>query len=223
MARRGRSELNGWWRAGTPVVGAVFRTFFRIRYVGIENVPRSGPAVLAANHVSALDGIVLALAPAERRRRMTRFLSPTEFFENRWYGWGLRLFGHIELKRGDPKALDEALETIRRGAMTGIFPEGRVGETGELQRGHSGVSRIALATGAPVVPVGIWGTQVRWPQPGFTLRRPWRPTLVLSFGPPIPARGDVGDRASVRAFTKVVMEGIAVQLDQARALAEADR
>jgi 1-acyl-sn-glycerol-3-phosphate acyltransferase len=123
-----------------------------MRYVGVQNVPTTGPAVLAANHVSALDGIVLALAPAEHRRRMTRFLSPTEFFENPWYGWGLRLFGQIELKRGNPQALDEALETIRRGAMTGLFPEGRVGETGELQRGHSGVSRIALATGAPVVP-----------------------------------------------------------------------
>jgi 1-acyl-sn-glycerol-3-phosphate acyltransferase len=221
MAGDGRSELNAWWRAGTPVAGAVFRTFFRMRYVGVQNVPKTGPAVLAANHVSALDGIVLALAPAERRKRMTRFLSPTEFFENPWYGWGLRLFGQIELKRGNPKALDEALDTIRRGAMTGLFPEGRVGETGELQRGHSGVSRIALATGAPVVPVGIWGTQARWPRPGFTLRRPWRPTLVLSFGPPIPAEGDVKSRADLRAFTKVVMEGIAVQLDLARALAEA--
>jgi 1-acyl-sn-glycerol-3-phosphate acyltransferase len=223
MAGDGRSELNAWWRAGTPVAGAVFRTFFRMRYVGVQNVPRTGPAVLAANHLSALDGIVLALAPAERRRRLTRFLSPTEFFENPWYGWGLRLFGQIELKRGNPQALDEALETIRRGAMTGLFPEGRVGETGELQRGHSGVSRIALGTGAPVVPVGIWGTQARWPRPGFTLRRPWRPTLVLSFGPPIPPEGDVKNRADLRAFTKLVMEGIAVQLDLARALAEADR
>jgi len=221
MATDARSELNAWWQAGTPVAGVVCRALFRMRYVGVQNVPKTGPAVLAANHVSALDGIVLALAPAERRKRMTRFLSPTEFFENPWYGWGLRLFGQIELKRGNPQALDEALDTIRRGAITGLFPEGRVGETGELQRGHSGVSRIALATGAPVVPVGIWGTQARWPQPGFTLRRPWRPTLVLSFGPPIPAEGDVNDRADLRGFTKLVMGGIAVQLDLARALAEA--
>jgi len=223
MARDTRSELNLAWQVGTPIAGIAFRACFRMRYVGVENVPKTGPAVLAANHVSALDGILLALAPAERRRRVTRFLSPTEFFENPWYGWGLRLFGHIELKRGDPKALDEALDTIRRGAMTGLFPEGRVGETGELQRGHSGVSRIALATGAPVVPVGIWGTQARWPQPGFTLRRPWRPTLVASFGPPIPAEGDITKRADVRAFTKKVMEGIAEQLARARALAEQGR
>jgi 1-acyl-sn-glycerol-3-phosphate acyltransferase len=118
--------------------------------------------------------------------------------------------------------MDEALDTIRRGAMTGIFPEGRVGR-GELQRGRSGVTRLALAAGAPVVPVGIWGTQFRYPVEGLHWRRPWRPPLVLAFGEPISADGDVADAAQVRAFTKVVMDAIAEQLEIAQRVAASMR
>lgn len=225
MAGQPRSELNFWWKVGVPIVGFAFRIAFRLRYAGTRNIPPAGPAILAANHVSALDGVVLGLAPAERAKRMTRFLSAVEFFRNPWYGWALKLYAQIPIERGasDHRALNEALDTIRAGAMTGIFPEGRVSESGALQRGRSGVSRMALATDAPVVPVGIWGTQVRWPKEGFTLRRPWRPTIVLAFGPPIPAQGDLSNRADVRAFTKLVMDGIAEQRLIAKSYAEGAR
>jgi 1-acyl-sn-glycerol-3-phosphate acyltransferase len=223
MAGRERSELNTWWKIGLLVVGLAFRAAFRLRYAGTRHIPRTGPAILAANHVSALDGVVLGLAPGERAKRMTRFLSAVEFFRNPWYGWALRLYEQIPIERGasDHRAMNEALDTIRGGAMTGIFPEGRVSVDGELQRGRSGTSRLALATGAPVVPVGIWGTQVRWPKEGLTLRRPLRPALVLAFGEPIPAQGDLSNRADVRAYTKLVMDAIAEQREIAKRYAEA--
>jgi 1-acyl-sn-glycerol-3-phosphate acyltransferase len=222
VARRG--DLNGWWRFGVPVVGVLWRLLFRLVVSGERNVPSSGPAIVAGNHVSALDGVVLAMVTGERPRRMTRFLVAAEFFRKRRVAWALRLYRQIPLRRGegDSVALDEAIETVRDGALAGIFPEGKVNPDpdGGLQRGRTGVARIALAAGAPVIPVGIWGTQDRWPHPGLHLRHPWRPTTALAYGEPIEPRGDPNAVEDVQLFTDLVMTGIAKQVEQARALAE---
>lgn len=218
----GRGDLNGWWRFGLAVVGVLTRLFFRPRFVGVDRVPGSGPAIVAGNHVSSLDGIVLGLATGERGRRMTRFLVAAEFFGKPWFAWALRLYRQIPLRRGegDTGALDEAIETIRSGAVAGIFPEGRVNPDpdGRLQPGRTGVARLALATGAPVVPVGIWGTQVRWPRGRIRFRRPLRPLLVLTYGAPIAPRGDPGSYEDLQAFTDLVMGSIAEQVREARGI-----
>jgi len=113
VAKQG--DLNGWWRFGLALVGLLARLFFRPRFVGAERVPATGPAIVAANHVSSLDGIVLGLATGERARRMTRFLAAAEFFAKPWFAWALRLYRQIPLRRGegDSGALDEAISTIR--------------------------------------------------------------------------------------------------------------
>ncbi|HEU5224712.1 MAG TPA: lysophospholipid acyltransferase family protein [Actinomycetota bacterium] len=223
MARRG--DLNGWWLFGIAVVGFFSRVLFRLRVEGSDRVPSSGSAIVAGNHVSALDGVALALATGSRGRRMTRFLVAAEFFRKLWCGWALRLYRQIPIRRGgrDQGALDVAIETIRGGALAGIFPEGTVNpEPGAgLLRGRKGAARIALATDAPVVPVGIWGTQARWPKPGLHLRRPWRPVVAISYGEPIPPKGDAGSTADVQAFTDVITDAIAAQAERARKLAEA--
>jgi len=156
---------------------------------------------------------------------MTRFLVAAEFFRKLWYGWALRLYRQIPLRRGqrDQGALDVAIDTIRGGALAGIFPEGTVNPEpgGGLMRGRRGVARIALATDAPVVPVGIWGTQARWPRSGLHFRRPWRPVVAISFGEPIRPKGDPGSAADVQTFTKVIMEALAEQVVRAKELAEA--
>jgi 1-acyl-sn-glycerol-3-phosphate acyltransferase len=85
---------------------------------------------------------------------------------------------------------------------------------------RTGVARIALAAGAPVIPVGIWGTQVRWPRTGLTFRRPFRPSVALAFGPPIQPKGDRSSLDDIQAFTARVMAAIAEQAAEARALAE---
>jgi 1-acyl-sn-glycerol-3-phosphate acyltransferase len=225
MARRG--DLNGWWRFGVVVVASVARLLFRIRVVDAEHVPAPGAAILACNHVSALDGVVLALTTARHAQRMTRFLVAAEFFDKATMGWALRLYRQIPLSRGkaDAVALDEAVATIRSGAVAGIFPEGTVNPDpdGGLRRGRRGVGRIALATGAPVVPVGIWGTQDRWPQRGLHSRRPWRRTIAVVYGEPIDPRGDAESLEDVQVFADLVMTGIAKQVAEARALAEAAR
>jgi 1-acyl-sn-glycerol-3-phosphate acyltransferase len=223
MARWG--DLNGWWRFGVVVVRILARLVFRIRIGGAERVPPAGPAIVACNHVSALDGLVLALTTARDARRMTRFLVAAEFFDKATVGWALRLYRQIPLTRGkaDAGALDEAVATIGAGALAGIFPEGRVNPDpdGGLQRGRRGVGRIALATGAPVVPVGVWGTQDRWPKSGLHWRRPWRRTVAVVYGEPIEPRGDAESLEDVQVITDLVMTGIAKQVAEARTLANA--
>lgn len=223
MTRRG--DLNGWWLFGIAVVGFFGRLLFRLRVEGADRIPSSGSAIVAGNHVSALDGVALALATGLGGRRMTRFLVAAEFFRKLWCGWALRLYRQIPIRRGarDQGALDVAIETIRGGALAGIFPEGTVNpEPGAgLLRGRKGAARIALATDAPVVPVGIWGTQARWPKPGLHLRRPWRPVVAISYGEAIPPKGDAGSAADVQAFTDVIIDAIAAQSERARELAEA--
>jgi len=219
MARQG--DLNGWWRFGVLVLGAVVRVLFRVRVTGVEHVPMQGPGVVASNHVSVLDGIALALVVARRRRRMTRFLTAAEFFRKPFYAWALRLYRQIPIRRGegDEGALDEAVRTVRAGALAGIFPEGKVNPTpdGALQRGRTGVSRVALATGAPVVPVGIWGTQRRWPRSGIRWERPFRTTIALEFGAPITSEGDPDSPRDTQRLTELVMERIADGVGRARA------
>lgn len=225
MARRG--DLNGWWRFGIAVVGLIWWILFRLRVEGTDRVPPAGPAIVAGNHVSALDGVALALATGSRSRRMTRFLVAAEFFRKIRFGWALRLYRQIPLRRGqrDQDALDIAIGTIRGGALAGIFPEGTVnpGPDDGLLRGRGGAARIALATGSPVVPVGIWGTQDRWPKSGLHFRRPWRPVVAISYGEPISPRGDPEAAEDVQAFTDLVMMAISKQAERARALADADR
>jgi 1-acyl-sn-glycerol-3-phosphate acyltransferase len=220
-----RGDLDGWWVFGIAVVGFFWRILFRTRIEGTEHIPSSGPAIVAGNHVSGLDGVVLALVTGSRGRRMTRFLVAAEFFHKLWCGWALRLYRQIPLRRGerDQGALDVAIETIRGGALAGIFPEGTVNADPEagLLRGRKGAARIALATGASVVPVGIWGTQARWPKPGLHLRRPWRPVVAISYGDPISPKGDPESTDDVQAFTDVMIDALTVRTDWARELAGA--
>jgi 1-acyl-sn-glycerol-3-phosphate acyltransferase len=222
-----RGDLDGWWRFGVGVVGFFVRLVFRIRLTGAERVPSSGPAIVAANHVSALDGLILAFVSGKHARRMTRFLVAAEFFEKPTIGWALRLYRQIPLRRGkaDASAIGEAVDTIRAGALAGIFPEGKVNPdpASGLQRGRKGVGRIALATGAPVIPVGIWGTQDRWPKSGLHYRRPWRRTIAVAYGEPIQPEGDPESLDDVQVMTDLVMTGMAKQVAEGRGLATTGR
>jgi 1-acyl-sn-glycerol-3-phosphate acyltransferase len=219
MPCRNGGDLDVSWRIGLRVIAPVVTLCFRLRVVGIERVP-VGAAVLAGNHVSSLDGVLLAVATGWRAHRMTRFLVAAEFFAKRRTGWALRLYRQIPLRRGarDDAALDEAVSTVAAGALAGIFPEGRVNPepAAGLQRGHSGVARIALAAGAPVVPVGLWGTQDRWPLSGLRLGRPLRSSVAIVYGEAIQPRGLANLEDDVQAFRDVVMRSIDTQVVLAR-------
>jgi 1-acyl-sn-glycerol-3-phosphate acyltransferase len=217
-----RGDLNGWWRIGVPLVLPIVRLVFRVRVSGIHHVPIEGPAILAFNHISVLDGPCLAIETAWRRRRETRFLVAAEVFRVPMSGWFLRRYEQIPIRRGkgDANALAEAIETVRGGALAAIAPEGVVNpEPGELQRIRSGVARIALPTEATVIPVGIWGTHRRWPRGRRIWGRPWHPGLGISYGEPLTPEGDVDRQEDIDAFVEALRPRLEEQMRTARVLA----
>jgi 1-acyl-sn-glycerol-3-phosphate acyltransferase len=217
-----RGDLNAWWRFGVPIVIPIVRALFRVRVTGIHHVPLEGPAILAFVHISVLDGPCLAAEVAWRRRRMVRFLVAAEVFGIPVIGSILRWYRQIPVRRGakDAAALEEVIATIGRGAVGAIAPEGAVNpEPGELQRMRSGIARVALPTGAPVIPVGIWGTHHRWSKSGRHWGSPLRPRLGLAFGEPIEPTGDLTAQDDIDTFRERVREGLQRQLAEARMLA----
>jgi len=134
----------------------------------------------------------------------------------------LRTFNQIPIRRGegDGAALDAALEALRGGSVIAIAPEGAVNADPEhLQRIRSGIARLALPTGAPIVPAGIWGTQARWPRGGIRWARPWRPVLVIAFGPPILPDGDVTSEDDIDTLRDRVRDRLEDQVAIARSRA----
>jgi 1-acyl-sn-glycerol-3-phosphate acyltransferase len=210
--------MNWIWTIGAPLVRSLMSLFFRVTIEGVEHVPRHGPVILAPNHVSVLDGPAMVATVGTHRWRATRNLIAAEIFAG-VTGWILRQARQIPVRRGtgDTGALDEAIEAIRSGGCAGVFPEGRVSDdpSAGLQRIRSGLTRIALPTGAPVIPVGIWGTQAVWSKAGLdraALRR--RPALAIVFGPALLPAG-----SSPAEFRERYRGALEAQLARAQQLA----
>jgi 1-acyl-sn-glycerol-3-phosphate acyltransferase len=183
-------EMNWIWKVGARPVHAALKVVFRLHVEGVTNVPSQGPAILACNHVSVLDGPAVAAIMGSERHRAPHFLIASEVFDLRW-GWILRQARQIPIYRGtgDVSALDAVVDAVRAGGVAGIFPEGRVSDdpSAGTQRLRSGISRVAAPVGAPVIPMGIWGTQVPWPRAGLRAgSRRWRPTVAVVVAEPIP-------------------------------------
>ncbi|MCW2784630.1 MAG: 1-acyl-sn-glycerol-3-phosphate acyltransferase [Marmoricola sp.] len=147
-----------------PAVIAAARTWFRlgdvkITMTGQEHIPTSGPALVAVNHLSFVD-YVLAGYPAAERGRLTRFMAKKEVFEHRIGGPVMRSFHHIAIDRDSGQGgMDEARRYLDAGELVGIFPEGTISRSFELQPLKTGAVRIAAAAGVPLIPVVLWGTQ----------------------------------------------------------------
>ena len=131
---------------------------FRVKVEGREHLPKKGPVILASNHRSFLDSIFI---PLVLRRRVT-FVAKAEYFDDPKTAWFFRGVGQIPIRReggsASERALASASEVLAGGGVFGIYPEGTRTRDGLLHRGHTGVARLALRTGAPIVPVGLIGT-----------------------------------------------------------------
>lgn len=139
-----------------PAARWLIRRRYRVQVHGAHHVPAQGPVILACNHVGVIDGPLLAIfAP-----RPVHALTKQEMFAGRLGGF-LRHAGQVPLDRWhtDPAAVRTCLRVLREDGVVGIFPEGRRGD-GELRRLHRGAAYLALVTGAPVVPVVMFGTRV---------------------------------------------------------------
>ncbi|MDQ3940377.1 MAG: 1-acyl-sn-glycerol-3-phosphate acyltransferase [Actinomycetota bacterium] len=194
-------------------------TWFRWNIEGIENIPRRGGALIAFNHIAYLDPLAAAYV-IDKAGRIPRFLAKQELFDDRKIGWVLKGAKQIPVHRGTadaPMALDAAFDALERGELIVIFPEGTITDDPDLNpmRGKTGISRLALQSGAPVIPCGLWGTANIWPK-GYAKR--WRPRqdICVRVGEPLTFRGDASSRSEWERVAAEVMERIAVLVASVR-------
>ena len=178
-----------------PVVNAVlpplFKALWRPVVEGLEHIPAQGPLILASNHLSFADSIVIPVVVP----RKVVFMAKSDYFTGpgikgraikAWFN-GLDM---IPVDRDDNRsavaAIDVALEVLERGEAFGVYPEGTRSRDGRLYRGRTGVAHLALLSGAPIVPVGLIGTERLQPV-GTNVPRIVK--VTVRFGPPIEVAG----------------------------------
>lgn len=208
MAVGGR-RIGGWYRLAVMVAKPVLLLLTRPRWRGLENLPPSGGVIVAANHHSYADPFTVAHVLYDNGR-VPRFLAKAEIFRLPLIGSIMRGARQIPVYRNTADAsaaLVEAVEALRRGECVVIYPEGTV--TRDPQRwpmaARTGVARLALATGCPVVPLAQWGAQrLHDKRDGLHLRRTDVTTLI---GPPLDltAYRDRVDGPALREVTDLVM------------------
>src|SRR5215213_2959713 len=156
------------------VLTPVFKANWRVHTSGPENVPDSGGAIICPNHVSVLDSFFV---PLVLPRRIT-YVGKAEYMDDWKTKFIFPAMGMIPIDRsgGDSAtaALDTASGILERGELFGIYPEGTRSRTGNLHKGHTGAARLALRTGAPILPVGLIGTRDVQP-PDAKVPQPFRP------------------------------------------------
>ncbi|MEU4236672.1 lysophospholipid acyltransferase family protein [Actinoplanes sp. NPDC026619] len=199
-----------YWLLKYVVLGPLLRVAFRPDVRGLGNVPDSGPVILACNHLSFSDSI---FTPLMVGRRVT-FVAKAEYFTGKGVkGRLMRQFflstGTIPVDRSGGKAAQAALDTLlrvlREGGIAGIYPEGTRSPDGRLYRGKTGVARLALESGARVVPVALLNTDEIQPTGTFI---PKIKRVKMRFGPPLDFSryADAhGDRFVERAITDEIM------------------
>jgi 1-acyl-sn-glycerol-3-phosphate acyltransferase len=183
------------YRAAGMVVKPLMRTWFRMRIEGTGHIPASGPVILASNHRSNMDPVLLSAAV----RRPVAYMAKAELFV--WpLGWILRLIGQFPVQRGgiDREALRRTSAVLARGGVLGLFPEGTRGD-GSFSSVHPGLAYIVLRERCPVLPVAIFGTERVRRRFGWL---PFASPVRVVVGPPIDLPASAADRSGRRAATE---------------------
>ena len=199
-----------YWLLKYVLLGPWLRIIFRPQVEGLEYVPDEGPAIIASNHLSFSDSIFMPLVV----KRKVTFVAKAEYFTGRGLkGFLVRMFfvgtGTIPVDRAGGRAAQAAIDTglriLREGRLFGIYPEGTRSPDGRLYRGKTGVARLALESGAPVIPVVMLNADEIQP-PGKIIPKVKR--VRIRFGAPMDFsryHGMAGDRFIERAVTDEIM------------------
>ncbi len=199
-------NIGSWQPAALALLRPLFKFLWRMEVSGLENVPLAGPAVLCPNHLAAIDSFILpAVLP-----RGIHYVGKAEYLDDWKTSKLFPALGMIPIDRRGGNhakaALDAAREVLNRGGLFGIYPEGTRSRSGNLHKGHTGAARLAIETGAPIIPVGMIGTVDIQP-PDKTVPNFFR-TVTINIGEPIDTsryRSRVGDRAVYREVIDEVM------------------
>lgn len=180
-----------------------------VRVRGLENLPRSGPVVLACNHVSYLDFVVVERA-AVQRGRYVRFLTRYDVWRPGPLGWAMDRMGHVPVDRAEPAtAYLHARRLLRAGEAVGIFPEAGISYSYTVRSLMRGAAALARETGAPLVPVALWGSQrifsVGIPEPPADLTRGRRIDVVLGTPEQVPHGADLVEVTTALGHTLTSM------------------
>jgi 1-acyl-sn-glycerol-3-phosphate acyltransferase len=199
-----------YWFMKNLIAGPILRTAFRPWVTGEHNIPRKGGVILASNHLSFIDSVFL---PLVIERRVT-FLAKSDYYTARGIkGWAIKNFlkaaGMLPIDRSGGKASEASLRTglgvLNRGEVLGIYPEGTRSPDGKLYRGRTGVARMVLEGGVPVVPVAMIDTEKVMP---IGQRLPKVRRIGVVIGEPLDFsrfEGMESDRFILRSITDEIM------------------
>lgn len=207
-----------WFMRG--VVIAVAKGYFRADVYGSANIPAAGACVLSPSHRSNLDTPLLAMVT----KRRIRYMGKESLWKSRFGGWFLTTLGGFPVSRGaaDREAMRAAQAVLERGEPLVMFPEGtrQVGAVVESENMKDGPAFLACRTGAPIVPMGMAGTEGAMPK-GAKVVRPVK--IVVVIRPPIypPPRTESGrvPRRAIRELTEQLRQEIQIAFDEAREIA----
>ena len=209
------------YRAVKFVLTPLLRVMFRVRVVGADHIPASGGVILASNHQAFCDSLFIPLVV---KRRVT-YVAKADYFSSWKTAWFFRAIGQIPMDRsggeGSQRSLGEALELLKSGGALGIYPEGTRPPDERLHRGRTGVARLLVAAGCPVVPVGIRGTREVQPV-GAKMLRPFK-TVEIRFGEPIDFCQRYGDRLDDPLVMRQITDELMFEIRELSGQAYVDR
>jgi 1-acyl-sn-glycerol-3-phosphate acyltransferase len=191
------------YTVGKATLAPALRMVWRPKVRGLDNIPREGGVILAANHLSVVDSIVVPVVCP----RPVYYLAKAEYFQHRLLGPLLTGLNNIPVNRSGGReallAIDAAVPVLKAGKVLGIHPEGTRSPDGRLYRGRPGTVKLALDTGATIVPVGLIGTDKIQPI-GARLPKPHRCEVV--FGEPIDLSAYETEPANAKLLREVTLK-----------------
>jgi 1-acyl-sn-glycerol-3-phosphate acyltransferase len=197
-------EYKWFYESWRVIARLVLPLLLRLRVVGVENVPKTGPVILASNHLKWLDIPLVGL----RVMRRTHFMAKYELFQKAPLKWLVIGLGAFPVRRGeaDRQAIRQAEAVLKAGQVFVIFPEGTRSRSHQLKAGLAGVALIALRSGAPIVPIGIAGSE------HFKLWHIWpfRTPITITYGKPFTlTREDGKGHTDLQGQMDIIMRHIA--------------